>query len=43
MCDLVYVLLLDKYGPEVVDGYLESEPVHEDPETAELKGVLGLR
>jgi hypothetical protein len=43
VCDLAYVLLIDKYDPEVVDGYLESEPVLDDPETAELKGVLGLR
>jgi hypothetical protein len=43
VCDLAYVLLLDQADYEAVNGYLDAEPVTVDPETAELKGVLGLR
>ena len=43
MCDIAYVLLLDAHDVETVDAYLDAEPVEVDPETAELKGVLGLR
>lgn len=43
MCDIAYVLLVDRHDAEAVDAYLDSEPVTVDPETAEIKGVLGLR